>query len=381
MRPFVGSATEWNAIIAGLPAAHLLQTWEWAEVKAAYGWQPMPYVWVPAAPTQSVTPKVAAMVLKRRIMRRTLAAHLCILYSPKGPLLDWDDATLRAQVLEDLEAMAEKERAIFLKLDPDVVLGRGVPDVFAAGTENLGEQVAAQLRQRRWIFSNEQVQFRNTIMIDLTRSEDALLHAMKQKTRYNIRLAEKRGVSVRTGTADDLPALYRMYATTSERDGFAIRNEGYYRKVWETFMRPRASREEPRAEPLIAEVKGQAVAAIFVFYFAKRAYYIYGMSGQAHRDKMPNHLLQWEAVKHAKRLGCTHYDLWGAPDIFDESDPMWSVFRFKGGLGGEVVRTLGAWDFPANSFWYPIFTRLLPRILEIMRARGRQRVRQDLAAT
>ena len=139
-------------------------------------------------------------------------------------------------------------------------------------------------------------------MIDLSPSEDEMLARMKQKTRYNVRLAGKKGVTVRTGTLEDLPMLYKMYAETSVRDGFVIRDEGYYQTVWQTFMQS----ESPKCEPLIAEVEGEPVAAIFVFYFAGRAYYIYGMSREAHREKMPNYLLQWEAMQRAKAAGCQH---------------------------------------------------------------------------
>jgi lipid II:glycine glycyltransferase (peptidoglycan interpeptide bridge formation enzyme) len=129
---------------------------------------------------------------------------------------------------------------------------------------------------------------------------------------------------------------------------------------------------------LIAEVQGEPVAAIFLFYFAKRAYYLYGMSGESHREKMPNALLQWEGMRRAKAAGCELYDLWGAPDVFDESDGMWGVFRFKEGLGGQVVRTLGAWDFTPSPMLYKLYTQALPRILDVMRSRGRARTRQDL---
>ncbi len=180
-----------------------------------------------------------------------------------------------------------------------------------------------------------------------------MLARMKQKTRYNVRLAEKKGVVLRIGTQSDLPLLYKMYAETSVRDGFVIRDEGYYRTVWETFMQPNVETFQrsnvPTCEPLIAEVDGEPVAAIFVFYFAGRAYYVYGMSRNAHREKMPTYLLQWEAMKRARARGCTVYDLWGAPEVFDESDSMWGVYRFKEGLGGQVVRTLGAWDFAPSS--------------------------------
>jgi lipid II:glycine glycyltransferase (peptidoglycan interpeptide bridge formation enzyme) len=172
-----------------------------------------------------------------------------------------------------------------------------------------------------------------------------------------------------------------MYAETSVRDGFVIRDEGYYQAVWSLFQSDAGGgTSQPLAEPLIAEVDGEPVAAVFVFHFAGRAYYVYGMSRETHRDKMPNHLLQWEAMRRAKSVGCTTYDLWGAPEQFDESDGMWGVFRFKEGLGGEVVRTLGAWDFAPSRMMYRIYTRLLPRLLGLMRARGRARTQEQIGA-
>jgi peptidoglycan pentaglycine glycine transferase (the first glycine) len=208
----------------------------------------------------------------------------------------------------------------------------------------------------------------------LSPSEDEMLARMKQKTRYNIRLAAKKGVTVRIGSMDDLPMLYKMYAETSVRDGFVIRDEGYYQTVWLTFMESKS----PTCEPLIAEVDGEPVAAIFVFNFAERAYYIYGMSREAPREKMPNHLLQWEAMRQAKAVGCRVYDLWGAPDEFDESDSMWGVFRFKDGLGGQVVRTLGAWDYTPKPFWYKMYSEIIPRVLDVMRSRGKVQTRQTI---
>jgi lipid II:glycine glycyltransferase (peptidoglycan interpeptide bridge formation enzyme) len=99
------------------------------------------------------------------------------------------------------------------------------------------------------------------------------------------------------------------------------------------------------------------------------------MSRNAHREKMPSYLLQWEAIKRAKARRCKVYDLWGAPDVFDESDSLWGVFRFKEGLGGEVIRTLGAWDYAPNVFWYKLYTEVMPRVLKLMRSRGKARVR------
>ncbi|MBE0698242.1 MAG: peptidoglycan bridge formation glycyltransferase FemA/FemB family protein, partial [Anaerolineaceae bacterium] len=204
----------------------------------------------------------------------------------------------------------------------------------------------------------------------LAGGEEDWLARMKQKARYNLRLAQRKGVQVRVGCVDDLPLLYRLYAETSVRDGFVIRSETYYLQVWRSFI------EQGLAEPLIAEIDGEIVAGLTLFSFAGKAWYLYGMSSQAHRDKMPNYLLQWEAMRHAKAMGCVVYDLWGAPEVFNESDTMWGVFRFKEGLGSRVVRTAGAWDFPARPLLYLVYTRILPRVLDIMRRRGRERTRQ-----
>jgi lipid II:glycine glycyltransferase (peptidoglycan interpeptide bridge formation enzyme) len=276
--------------------------------------------------------------------------------------------------LNDLQSFAKKQGAIFLKIDPDVALGTGIPDGENEASDPSGQAVRSELMRRGWRESADQIQFRNTVLLDLTPSEEELLARMKQKTRYNIRLAQKKGVVVRTGTLNDLPMLYKMYAETSVRDGFVIRDEGYYQTVWSLFL----NSSEPSGEPLIAEVGDEAVAAIFVFYFASRAYYVYGMSRNAHREKMPNYLLQWEAIKRAKVRGCTLYDLWGAPEVFDESDSLWGVYRFKEGLGGKVVRTLGAWDFTPNPLWYKLYSDVMPRVLDVMRARGRAKTRQAL---
>jgi lipid II:glycine glycyltransferase (peptidoglycan interpeptide bridge formation enzyme) len=376
----------WNSIISKLPNPHFLQTYEWAQVKAKYGWGPLYSVWdadgswkVEGDPKLFSTfrsPVASALILKRQILNNGFTARLSILYAPKGPLLDWTNESLRNRVLDDLQTLAKKKAAIFSKIDPDIVLGMGIPKGEDDAIDNGGQAVISDLKRRGWRYSSDQIQFKNTILLDLKPSEEEMLASMRQKTRYNIRLAEKKGVMVRVGTQEDLATLYRMYAETSVRDGFVIRDEGYYRTVWETFM----SSEEPTCEPLIAEVEGELVAAIFVFYFAGRAYYVYGMSRNAHREKMPAYLLQWEAMKRAKARGFGMYDLWGAPDVFDESDSMWGVYRFKEGLGGKVVRTLGAWDFAPNPFWYKIYSEIVPRVLDVMRSRGKTRTKQQLGA-
>ncbi len=347
MERFTGDGAAWNALLKTLPNPHFLQTWEWGQVKAAWGWQPQPFVWRDASGRAAA----AALILRRPLSPGGFAARTAFCYLPKGPNLDWSDEPLRRRVLDDLQAWARRCGAVWLKVDPDVPLGRGVPGDPAAVDDPLGLALRRELQGRGWGFSPEQIQFRNTVLVDLTAPEEALLARMKQKTRYNIRLAARRGVTVRPAGREDWPLLYRMYAETAARDGFLIRPEAYYRTVWEIF----SAAEEPHAQALLAEVEGEAAAALWLFTFAGRAYYVYGMSRPRHRRLMPTYLLQWEAMRRAKAQGCRTYDLWGAPDDFHESDRMWGVWRFKRGFGGEVVRTLGAWDYAPRPWLYRLY--------------------------
>ncbi len=376
----------WNQLISKLPNPHFLQSYEWGQVKAKYGWTPYYAVWTDDGKFHVSTDYqlptannnvAACLILKKQILGSGFNARLSILYAPKGPLMDWNNAALQTRVLNDLQTYARKQGAIFLKIDPDIVLGRGVTDSEGDVIESSGQAARSELMRRGWVYSSDQIQFQNTVLINLSATEEEMLARMKPKTRYNVRLAEKKGVSVRIGTLDDLPMLYKMYAETSVRDGFVIRDENYYMTVWKLFMQSTVS-GQPSAIPLIAEVDGEPVAAIFLFMFVGRAYYVYGMSRNLHREKMPTYLLQWEAMKRAKANGCNVYDLWGAPEIFDESDSMWGVYRFKEGLGGEVIRTLGAYDFAPSKLWYKLYTEIAPRVLDVMRARGKEKTKQSL---
>jgi lipid II:glycine glycyltransferase (peptidoglycan interpeptide bridge formation enzyme) len=348
---------EWDALATAAPNAHLLQSWAWGEFKGRHGWRARRLIWeTPPGP-------VAAQVLTRTALR-----FLRVLYVPRGPLLDWANEGARTAALAALEDLARRERAVLIKIDPDVALSRGVPEDERA--QPAGEVVQAALRRRGWVFSPNPVQFRNTATLDLRPSEAELLAGMKQKTRYNLRLAERKSVIVRPGAANDLDLLYRLYAETSVRDGFVIRPASYYRDAWGSFM------AAGLAQPFIAEVieggAAQPVAALVVFRFARTAWYMYGMSSAAHRDKMPNHLLQWEAIRWAKAQGCATYDFWGAPGELNENDSMWGVWKFKEGFGGEFVQGIGAWDYAPSPMVYRLYTTVLPRVLGVMRRQARQ---------
>jgi peptidoglycan pentaglycine glycine transferase (the first glycine) len=348
------SPATWHQVLARLPYTHALQSWAWGEFKSRWGWRPER--WLMAVGGNRWETLATAQVLQRRFPRTPYS----VLYVPKGPVLDYHDRPLRRQVLAQLETLAKRERAIFIKIDPEVVRSWGLD---GERVSPLGAAVMRDLRERSWRPSLEQIQFRNTIEIPLDPTEEQLLAGMKQKTRYNIRLAERKGVVVRPGTADDFPVIAAMYAETAARDGFAVRPAAYYLDGWQTLH------EAGMAHPLLAEVEGQAVAAVILVRFGERAIYMYGASRNEARERMPNYLLQWEAIRWAKNQGCTVYDLWGAPDEFDETDRMWGVWRFKAGFNGEVVRFIGAWDYVARPILYYVYSHLIPRYLDFMRAR------------
>ena len=106
---------------------------------------------------------------------------------------------------------------------------------------------------------------------------------------------------------------------------------------------------------------------VLLFRYGGRAWYMYGASRSLHRNRMPNHLLQWEVIRWARAQGCTVYDLWGAPDVLDESDSMWGVYRFKQGFGAEFVRHIGAYDYAPRRLVYRLYTQAMPRLLALMR--------------
>jgi len=380
----------WNASISTLPSPHILQTWEWGKVKSQFGWQPHYLYWLQDQgqieliinrhlDKRKTNQLVAAgLVLHRKITIGGFSHRMSVMYVPKGPILDWTNTPIRQRVLMDLKLFAQKHSAIFIKIDPDVEIGIGVPGKNESSEFPIGVMLSNALIAGGWQLSDEQIQFHNTVLIDLRPNEEELLANMKQKTRYNVNLAMRKGVIVRIGKIADLNMLYRMFAETSIRDGFVIRNERYYMEVWNTFMSNQklASSEQPVAEALVAEVDGNPIAGVIIFRFAGKAWYLYGMSTLAHRDKMPNYLLQWEAIKRSKADNCTAYDLWGAPDEFVESDPLWGVYRFKEGLGGTVHRYLGAWDLPINRMLYRLYSKTLPGLLDIMRQHGNAKTKQ-----
>ncbi len=344
----ITSAAGWSAVLDELPCAHPLQSWAWGKFKSRWGWTSRPLRF--ALDGQTVA---AALILKRAIPRTPFS----ILYAPRGPIFDFEQEPLRRAVLGELAAAGRRERAVLVKIDPAVAAATGEEGI----PSPTGQAFLETLRALGWRYSTEQIQFRNTVTLDLTRDEEALLADMKQKTRYNIRLAGRKGVVIRAGDEADFPTILDLYRETAERDRFLIRPAAYYLDGWQSLFRAGL------AQPFLAEFEGQPLSAVIVLRQGPLAIYMYGASTDRERQRMPNHLLQWEAIRWARAQGCRVYDFWGAPDRFDETDSLWGVWQFKRGFNGEVVHHVGAWDFPVRPSLYWLFTRVLPRYRSLLR--------------
>ena len=348
------SRTAWDRALGKMPKSHALQSMVWGDFKSRWGWEAKPLLM--SVGESSWDPLAAALVLKRKIPY----TPFCVLYVPKGPALDYNDGPLRRTVLGELERLAKVERALFVKIDPEVVVSWGLE---YERKSPIGAKFTQELTERGWRYSDDQIQFRNTVELDVTQDEADLLAAMKSKTRYNIRLAGRKGVVVREATAVDLPVLLQMYQETSERDGFAIRPDAYYLDAWQSFL------SAGMGQPLIAEYEGEPLGGVFLVRFGDRVIYMYGASTSKERNRMPNYLLQWEAIRWAKAQGAKVYDFWGAPDEFVETDRLWGVWRFKDGFNGQVVRHIGAWDYPQRPLLYKLYTQAIPKYLNLLRSR------------
>jgi peptidoglycan pentaglycine glycine transferase (the first glycine) len=356
---------QWNQRIASVHGAHLLQSWDWGELKSRHGWRAERIAW----DDSQGHPVASAQILSRLLSIPVLGTSLVVRYAPRGPCLDWSDAASVALVLHEMKLRARQDRVVLVKVDPEGCEPWPQDGLRSEPCRSTSEALGRVLPAAGFRRSPEQIQFRNTMVLDLRPSEEDLLAGMKQKTRYNLRLAERRGVEIRHAHEGDFELLYRMYAETSLRDGFAIREYAYYADAWGSFLRAGL------AQPFMAEVEGEPVAGLIVYRFGKRAWFLFGMSRDLYRERMPNYLLQWQAIRWARAQGCEAYDMWGAPEVMEASDPLWGVYRFKEGFGAEVARGAGAWDYSGRPVLYWGYTVVLPRLLSLMRLRGRLRMR------
>ncbi len=314
------SLTEWNQFISKHPDGHVLQTGEWGELKAAFGWQAM---------------RVVRGESGVQLLLRSLPMGYTLAYLPK-PISFADNL-----LVEEVDTLCREKKSIILKVEWD-------------DWESTPTRTTAALDGLR--VSPHSIQPKRTIVVDISGSEEDILGRMKQKCRYNIRLAEKKGVTVRAWS--DINGFHDLMKLTGGRDGFGVHSLDYYDRVFKLFH------PAGMAEMLVAEFDGKPLAALMVFSRGKRAWYLYGASSDEERNRMPAYLLQWEAMRWAKAKGADEYDLWGVPDE-DEStlesqfesrqDGLWGVYRFKRGFGGKILRAAPTSDKAYNPLLYKLY--------------------------
>lgn len=310
---------EWEILYEQNRDQHLLQTYEWGELKSRFGWTPLRLL-------------VQDQVVQ--ILFRHLPLGYSIAYLPKKNLDLKND-----KLWSEIDHFCKTKKAIFLKIEQDKFL-----------EEEVG------VSEFPGFLLGKSIQPRRTIEVRLDGVEDIWLDRMKPKTRYNIRLAEKKGIKVKN--SNDIETFQNLMMETSQRDKFGVHSKSYYQEAFQLFQ------DKNNVALLLAYYENIPLAGLMVFKNGKRSWYFYGASNNLERNRMPTYLLQFEAMKWSKSLGCETYDLWGIPD-FEESvlegefenrsDGLWGVYRFKRGFGGEIKRSFPALDRVYNFPLYKAF--------------------------
>ena len=300
---------EWDTWLQQYPNFHLLQTSSWGKFKENFGWKSV---------------RVVEGNAGAQILFKSLPLGYTIAYIPKGPIGEIDDKFWIV-----IDSFARNKKSIFLKFELDM-------------WEDLHQEASDNFEN---FYPSKNIQPRRTIIIDLHGDEADWLGNMKQKTRYNVKLSIKKDIVVKE--SDDIDTFYELMISTGTRDVFGIHSKKYYKSVYESFS------IDKKVALFIAYFQEIPLAGLMAFRSGERAWYFYGASNEIERNRMPTYLLQFEAMKWAKRNGCLEYDLWGIPDFEEQeleenfsarSDGLWGVYRFKRGFGGIVKRQTSAYD-------------------------------------
>lgn len=333
------------------PKGHILQTAAWGDLKARTGWRPLRFMVVEPG-TGRVRGAISTLLRRLPLPR----VRLYLAYAPRGPVLDYADEAAMAALFDGVGRILRQRGCIALKIDPDIP----------------AEQADVVARLRRQGFRRmergmgfEGVQPRFVFRLPLSGSADEMLARFHSKTRYNIRLAQRKGVTVRRGHgAKDISTFYRILLETARRDRFLVRAESYYHDMWDTLGR------QGLAELFMAEHEGEVIAATIAFKLGDKVWYVYGASSNTRREVMPNYLLQWTMIQWALDQGCTLYDFRGVSGkVDDPSDPLYGLYRFKKGFAADLTEFIGEFDLVLRPAWYlaysygePAYRRLRARL-------------------
>jgi lipid II:glycine glycyltransferase (peptidoglycan interpeptide bridge formation enzyme) len=355
-----------------------LQTPFWCNFKARHGWSYNRFIADVTLPEDFKNPqsnkiqkKYELAVLNRNFCKNLLS----IAYVPLMPQLLYQESAEEqtiefANFLNELSLELKKylpSNTIAIRFDPDVVFD----SIEERDDFNLGIKTVALADRLKLKKNAVDIQPPDSTQIDLTLSEDEILSKMHQKWRYNIRLSEKKGVVIKryTGNSVNLSEkLDRFYALTKEtnaRDGNSSHAKGYYFDLISSSAKennldndiiPKTT-EKPLISLFIAEHEGEEIASIMTLFSRDEAIYLYGASSNNKRNLMPNHLLQWTAIKAAKEYGSKIYDFYGMPpEGKDENHPMHGLYMFKANFGGRIIHRPGSWDVPLKFIYRPYKT-------------------------
>jgi lipid II:glycine glycyltransferase (peptidoglycan interpeptide bridge formation enzyme) len=366
------SADEHRAFVREQPSASFLQTPAWATVKSE--WRGESLGWYDGERLVG-----AGLVLYRKLPR--LARYLA--YLPEGPVLDWAADDL-AVWLDPLTEHLRGQGAFGVRMGPPVVTRRWSAEQVKAGVADesvrrlgdlapiarsaTGAHVVQQLEALGWRrqvadggFAAGQPQYTFVVPLvadDGTRRTDGdVLAGMNQLWRRNIRKAEKSGVAVSTGTAEDLKAFHDLYVHTAQRDHFTPRPLAYFQTMYDAL----GSEHPGRVTLWLAHHEGDLVAATIGIRVGRHAWYSYGASSTDKREVRGSNAVQWSMIRAAVAEGADVYDLRGITDTLEADDAHVGLIQFKAGTGGEAVETVGEWDLPLNRTLYRGFELYLNR--------------------
>lgn len=337
----------WDEFVLGSAQGSFLQTWEWGAAQEIMGSKMWRLVVEDAGEWQAVL----------LLVRRELPLGQGWLYGSWGPVMAraaWGRSDVFLALQKKIEELAGEERAVWVRVDAPVIRDSEV----AAGWQKV-------LEESGWEKSEREVQPAATLVLDLGKSEEELLAGMKSKTRYNVRLAERNGVTVRwSKDVKDVEVFWQLAQEVSERSGFSYHSKNYYEAILEKMN---SGGGQMGAELAIAEHAGDVLAVHLMVYAGGRATYLHGASSDKQRQLMAPALLYWETIKRAKERGCSMYDFWGvAPEGADRSHPWAGVTRMKEGFGGRREFYAGTYDLVAQPWVYHMI-EVARRVKKVLR--------------
>ncbi len=320
---------------------NLLQSAFWGRYKSLSGWRPRGFAWKAGAAAGSLL-----------VLERTLPGGQSLAYVPHGPLLpgDMDNRQVSSLISGLAGELFEHLPSSCFMIRFDLAGGANGP----VGTDTPRPAgLTEPLRKASY-----RVQPEDTVILPLIKDEETLLSNMHKKTRYNIRLAERKGVSIhrleKEAALESLPKWYALYRETGRRDGITLHDELYYRRLF--LETQKVETDDFKLSLYLACHEGNLLAGIIVFRCYQRSTYMYGASSSNKRELMPNHLLQWHAIRDAANEGAEEYDFYGIPPSDSAEHPMHGLWRFKTGFGGNIHHYYGAWDYPYKLGIYRIYS-------------------------